>query len=244
LVLDLRWLGRRLSEARDVEVQWQRIITRITESAALPDREAVYARVNEYFAEQAEVARNSALGALDSDRYRALLDSLNAVVDELAARPRPGPSTPAPATGAATGTATAEDLLRTLQQLAAKVSKRVDKVSDSTSRTDRDERIHRARKGAKRMRYAMEVIGPLAPKKTKRALDQFNDFQDVLGEFQDSTVARERLLGILTARDHTAQSSFGLGILYQQELRIGDEQAERLNDQWQAARKAARPLWR
>ncbi|MDF3312472.1 CHAD domain-containing protein [Rhodococcus sp. T2V] len=244
LVLDLRWLGRRLSEARDVEVQWQRIITRITESAALPAQESVSARVNEYFAEQAEVARNSALGALDSDRYRALLDSLNGIVDELAARPRPGPSAHAPATGAAAGEMSAEDLVRTLKQLATKVSKRVDKVSDSTSRTDRDERIHRARKGAKRMRYAMEVIGPLAPKKTKRALDHFNAFQDVLGEFQDSTVARERLLGILTARDHTAQSSFGLGILYQQELQIGDEQAERLNDQWQAARTAARPLWR
>ncbi|MFD9666947.1 CHAD domain-containing protein [Rhodococcus sp. NPDC059968] len=244
LVLDLRWLGRRLSEARDVEVQWQRIITRITESAALPAQESVYARVNEYFAEQAEVARNTALGALDSDRYRALLDSLNGIVGELATRSGPGPSTPAPATGAATGNATARDLVRTLKQLATKVSKRVDKVSDSTSRTERDERIHRARKGAKRMRYAMEVIRPLAPKKTKHALDHFNDFQDVLGEFQDSTVARERLLSIITAHDHTAQSSFGLGILYQQELQIGDEQAERLDGQWRAARKAARPLWR
>lgn len=94
------------------------------------------------------------------------------------------------------------------------------------------------------MRYAMEVIRPLAQKKTQRALDHFNDFQDILGEFQDSAVARERLLGILTAHDHTAESSFGLGILYQQELQIGDEQAERLDGQWRAARKAARPLWR
>ncbi|MDT2007142.1 CHAD domain-containing protein [Rhodococcus opacus] len=244
LVLDLRWLGRRLSEARDVEVQWQRIITRIAESAPLPAQESVYARVNEYFAEQAEVARNSALGALDSERYRALLDSLIGIVDELATRSAPSPSARAPVTDSATGEMTAEDLARTLQQLAAKVSKRVDKVRDSTSRTERDERIHRARKGAKRMRYAMEVVRPLAPKKTQRALDHFNDFQDVLGEFQDSTVARERLLSIITAHDHTAQSSFGLGILYQREQQIGDDQAERLNGQWRAARKAARPLWR
>lgn len=93
LVLDLRWLGRRLSEARDVEVQWQRIITRIADSAPLPAQASVYARVNECFAEQAEVARNSTLGALDSERYRALLESLNGIVDELATRsPPPRPS--------------------------------------------------------------------------------------------------------------------------------------------------------
>nr|WP_283290851.1 hypothetical protein [Rhodococcus sp. IEGM 1351] len=49
---------------------------------------------------------------------------------------------------------------------------------------------------------------------------------------------------VIHAHDHTAESSFGLGILYQQELQIGDEQAEHLNGQWQAALKAARPLWR
>ena len=132
LVLDMRWLGRRLSEARDVEVQWQRIITRITESAALPAQESVYARVNEYFAEQAQVARNSALGALDSERYRAILESLSGIVAELAGRSGPGPATPAPATDAAAGEMTVEDLARTLKRLATKVSKRVDRVRDST----------------------------------------------------------------------------------------------------------------
>ncbi|MFC9552527.1 CHAD domain-containing protein [Rhodococcus sp. NPDC056960] len=239
LILDLRWLGRRLSDARDVEVQWQRIVARISESDALPDPEAVYARVNEYFSEQAETARESALAALDSARYGTLLGALDDFVGSLTGGTGREPAERAPAPDS-----TAEDLARTLRRLAAKVSTRVNTVSAASSRTERDELIHRARKGAKRMRYAMEVIRPLAPKKTARALFRFNDFQDVLGEFQDSVVARERLRNIVAAHEHTAESSFGLGILYQREHQIGDEQAARLHDQWQAARKAARPLWR
>lgn len=243
VILDLRWLGRRLSPARDVEVQWARIITRIAESATLPEQEAVYARVNEYFSEQADTARASALAGVDSERYLTLLDALDVVVEELATPAGSIPTAQAPDQDTPS-VVSAEDLGRTLKRLAATVSKRVDKAGDAATRRERDELIHRARKRAKRMRYAMEVIRPRAPKKTERALKRFNDVQNVLGEFQDSTVAREHLLAIATAHDHTAESSFGLGILYQQEQLIGDERANHLSSQWKAARKAARPLWR
>ncbi|MGW0043516.1 CYTH and CHAD domain-containing protein [Rhodococcus sp. NPDC003348] len=243
LILDLRWLGRRLSPARDVEVQWARISTRIAESAALPGQEAVYARVNEYFSEQADTARASALAGLDSERYLTLLDALDVFVEDLATPAGSTPTAQAPDRDTRSEVS-AEDSVRILKRLAATVSKRVDKAGDAATRRERGERIHRARKRAKRMRYAMEVIRHHAPKKTARALKRFNDFQDVLGEFQDSTVAREHLLAIATAHDHTAESSFGLGILHQLEQQIGDERADHVSSEWKAARKAARRLWR
>lgn len=237
LIADLRWLGQRLSKARDIEVQWERIVGRLAASPAMPQQEAVYARVNEYFSEQTEAARDSAITTLDSDRYLALLTSLDQFVEGLAA------GSPRERRAAGVSATETTDLSRTLQDLAAKVAKRVRKVHGASSRSERDELMHRARKGAKRMRYAMEVIRPLAPKKAARALDRFDNFQDVLGEFQDSVVAREHLLNMISAHDHAADSSFGLGIMYQQEIQIGDDQAGLLEQEWKKASKAARKLW-
>lgn len=94
------------------------------------------------------------------------------------------------------------------------------------------------------MRYAIEVLRPLHRKRAERALDHFDDFQDLLGEFQDSVVAREHLLDMVSEQEHTAESSFGLGIVYQRELEVGEEQVAHLERAWKRARRAAKPLWR
>ena len=103
--------------------------------------------------------------------------------------------------------------------------------------------MHSARKGAKRMRYAIEVIAPLHPARADRVLDRFDAFQDLLGEFQDSVVAREHLVDMVSEQHHAAESSFGLGIAYQLESEIGTEQAEHLEKAWRKALRAAKRLW-
>lgn len=234
LILDLRWLGRQMSSARDTEVQWQRIAGRIGESPSMPQQEAVYARVNEHFSHEAETARKAAINTLASTRYVELLDSLDDFVAALATQTDPTRTDPVPTA----------DLLDRLELLARKVTKRVNKVDAAASRPERDALIHRARKGAKRMRYAMEVIRSLAPKKSARALDGFDTFQDVLGEFQDSVVAQEHLLSMIEAPEHSAVTGFGLGIVYQLEVQVGDAQAALLDKAWRKALKPARALWR
>lgn len=237
LVGELRWLGQRLSPSRDLEVQHERLIERVADLPVDAFREATRARIDEYFTAKSEAARVEAIDTLDSDRYAALLCSLDALVDTLAAtggerrvrdghRPKPG------------------ELIQSAESLAEKVAKRVAKVSRTDDPAERDERMHRARKGAKRLRYAIEVISPLHPKRTARALDRFDEFQDLLGEFQDSVVAREHLVDMVSEQGHSAESSFGLGILHRIEAEIGERQAHHVEGAWHSAYKAARQLWR
>lgn len=232
-VTDLRWLGQRLSGARDLEVQWARITERIADATYLPAREATLARIDEYFSERSVTARTLVTSTLTSERYLALLRDLDRIVQLAAAAAPAGGPRPRK-----------KDLMHSLERASRKVSRRVDTVAAADTAQQRDERIHKVRKAAKRLRYAIEAIRPAAPKRAKRALSRFNEFQDVLGEFQDSVVARRVLYDIAAAHPHTAESTFGLGILHQQEADIGENHAARLAPTWHTASRAARRLWR
>ncbi|MFZ2528612.1 MAG: CYTH and CHAD domain-containing protein [Rhodococcus sp. (in: high G+C Gram-positive bacteria)] len=234
-VEELRWFGRRLSPSRDLEVQWERLLDRVGEIPLESQREATKARIDDYFSGRSEAAAAEAVGTLDSERYLEMLAALDALIDGLDTTPPASRKAEKARTG---------DLTSSLRHLSAKVSKRVRAVGAATTATERDELMHRARKGAKRMRYAIEVIRPLHPKRAARALEHFDAFQDLLGEFQDSVVAREHLLDIVSDQEHTAESSFGLGIMYQREVLLGEAQAVHLNEAWKDARRAAKSLWK
>ncbi|QOV99565.1 CYTH and CHAD domain-containing protein [Rhodococcus pyridinivorans] len=234
LVDELRWLGRRLSPSRDLEVQWERLTDRVADIPVESHREATRARIDEYFSARSEAARLEAVDTLDSDRYVGLLTRLDAAITDIA---------PATEAARARPKVARKELLRAVAALSKKVSRRVDRVGDAENPAERDALMHRARKGAKRMRYAIEVIAPLHPKRSGRILDRFDDFQDLLGEFQDSVVAREHLLDMLSEQGHTAETSFGLGILFRIETEIGDAQAAHLDSGWRKAYRAARRLW-
>lgn len=234
LVDELRWFGLRLSPSRDLEVQWERLAERVSDIPVDPYREATKTRIDEYFSAKSETARIEALAALDSQRYLSLLHSLDTLVADLGktppARRRKSELNP-------------EKLAQRVAAVAKNVDKRVARVRKADDPHERDERMHRARKGAKRMRYAIEVIAPLHPKRTTRILARFDDFQDMLGEFQDSVVSREHLLDILSEQGHAAESSFGLGILYRLEGEIGRQQAAHLEPAWKKALRSAEKLW-
>lgn len=234
LVDELRWLGRRLSPSRDLEVQWERLADRVADIPVESHREATRARIDEYFSAASEAARLEAVDTLRSDRYVALLARLDSAIDDLA---------PATEAVGARPKVARKELLHAIESLSDKVSRRVAEVGDAESTAERDELMHRARKGAKRMRYAIEVIAPLHPKRSGRVLDRFDTFQDLLGEFQDSVVAREHLLHMLSEQGHTAETSFGLGILFRIESEIGDAQAAHLDEGWRKAHRSARRLW-
>ncbi|MEE2033960.1 CYTH and CHAD domain-containing protein [Rhodococcus chondri] len=234
LVDELRWLGRRLSPARDLEVQWERLTDRVADIPIESQREATKARIDEYFSAKSDAARIESIEALDSERYVELLAGIDALIDQLSV---------APSKHRKRAGLRPEKLVQSIGSVAKKVSKRVARVGDAEDPVERDERMHRARKGAKRMRYAIEVIAPLHPGRTDRALGRFDSFQDLLGEFQDSVVAREHLVDMVSEQHHAAESSFGLGILYRLESEIGAQQAAHLERAWRKALRAARKLW-
>jgi CHAD domain-containing protein len=135
LVAELRWLAGELGGSRDLEVQEERISRAV---ATLPPEIAlgpVAAQVTRFFGRRRPAAGAAASAALDSDRYLALLDA----IDALLADP--------PLTDAAADPARTE-----LPALVAKARRRTGKALRAADALppghDRDEQLHEMRKAA------------------------------------------------------------------------------------------------
>ncbi|MFK0246086.1 CHAD domain-containing protein [Amycolatopsis azurea] len=211
---ELRWLGGELGPARDVEVQWARARPWAGEWA------------NECFAVLADEARDQVLRALDGDRYLHLLTALDVLEVVLSERARDQWAKAArrPAIRVLPGLARAA---------ADKVDSRVAIVAGAPSGPERERAVHDVRKAAKRLRYALEAGDEVLPVDAKPAL---RAFQDLLGEFQDSVVARE-LLSALEVTDST------LTAVHAKEATIADRCAAALPSAWRDLRDELGPLW-
>ncbi|MEK8143221.1 CHAD domain-containing protein [Streptomyces sp. M10(2022)] len=75
---------------------------------------------------------------------------------------------------------------------------------------DRDLAMHEARKAAKRARYAGEAARPALGKPAKRFAERMKAVQQVLGDHQDSVVARDALRAI-AVQAHAAGSPRSAG---------------------------------
>ena len=106
---------------------------------------------------------------------------------------------------------------------------------------DRDVAFHQARKAAKRARYAAEAVAAVAGKDAGRLARQLKKVQTVLGDHQDTVIARqlERRLGV--AAHQAGENAFSYGMFYERdacEARLLQDLAAAI---W---RKAARPRYR
>ncbi|MFB9364881.1 CHAD domain-containing protein [Kitasatospora albolonga] len=184
LAAELRWLGRALGGARDAEVLGAALVE---DALALPPElgpEEIAAELAAWTRHRSERGRATALAALDSPRYRALLGDLG----DLTARPLDGDGLPEPA-----------ELVTAAKRRVRRRLKRARKATGA----ERDTALHEARKAAKRARYLGETLG--VPKLAGR----MKALQDVLGLHQDSVVARAALREL--AREGHA---FEYGVLY------------------------------
>jgi CHAD domain-containing protein len=225
VVTELRWLATELGGARDLEVQEERIATAV---AALPAELAlgpVAAQTTRFFATRRADATRHATAALDSPRYLALLDAL----DRLLAEP--------PLTGAAADPARA-----VLPALVAKALRRVGKAHRAARRAEdheRDLHLHEMRKAAKRLRYATEVGGPALGGKAKKLVKRVKAVQELLGEHQDSVVARELLRELGAAATAEGGNGFAFGWLLRDEQARAERVEADLDGAWRALTKRA-----
>ena len=194
--------------------------------AALPPELAlgpVAAQTAQFFATRRAAAARTATAALDGDRYLALLDA----VDALLADP--------PLTDAAAGPAHT-----VLPDLIAKAVRRVRKAyraaEPAPPGAERDERLHEMRKAAKRLRYAGEIARPALGRPAKRLVKSVKAAQELLGEHQDSVVAR----GLLRELGAAAVTGGGNGFAFGWLLRDEQARAERVESDLDAAWKALR----
>jgi CHAD domain-containing protein len=210
---DLRWLGRRLGESRDLEVQHAHLKDEI---AALPEELVVgpvSARLTRHFGPAAAAARERVLKTLADKRYRRLLDA----VDRLVADP--------PLTSRASRPAGKE------------LRKHVGRTYRRTKRRMASDTLHQTRKAAKRYRYALEVAEPAVGGKAKRARKPARALTKLLGEHQDGTVVRP-LLRELGMKAHLAgENGFTYGLLHDRERARCAEVERVCPDYWKRVRK-------
>ena len=197
---DLKWLGGELARARDAQVLRERLGELLT---AQPDELVlgpVRARLDAALTEKYTSGRATADAALSSDRYFHLLDRLERFVDD-------------PPTDEE-GRRRARDVV---PDLVAKELKRVRKrhrAYMNAAPERQDPALHEVRKAAKRLRYAAEIARPVFGKRSKRLASRARDVQKVLGEHQDTVVARP-VLREIGARAHLAgENGFTPGRLH------------------------------
>lgn len=185
---ELKWLGQVLGEPRDAEVMRDRLRGHAAELPYAPELASVKARLEEELGNTLDTAYRRLQKALLSERYFRLLDNLEAFRDNPPVRPDGS----APARKAAV-------------KLVAKAAKRLRQAA-RTAKAARggakhETSLHQVRKDAKRLRHVAESVGPVHGKRAAKVAKAAHGQQKILGDFQDSVVARDLLAGLMAGPD-------------------------------------------
>lgn len=235
---ELRWLAAELGVQRDREV----LHTRLAQSLAdlPPDliRGPVVKRLDQWAGEQpGETGRPGGTGTgrkggagadgtsarliavLDSERYLTLLDTLDALLADPPLRP-------------AAARTSGKPLAKAVRKSLAKVSALVGHALELAPGTERDTALHEARKKAKRARYAAEAATPALGDPARALARAMKSLQSLLGEHQDSVMARAALRELAAVAHAAGEDTFTHGLLYGREERRAERVEERLPDLW------------
>ncbi len=230
LAAELKWLGTILGAARDAEVLSAHIRNSLEQVPPELVVGPVMARVQGHFAPAGAAATSAAKRALDSERYFALLDQL----DELVSSPQ--------LTGAAVRPAS--DVIRApVRRAYRRTQRRMRAALRAPSGPSRELALHEARKAAKRARYAAEAVSPVAGKQADRFARQMKRIQTLLGDHQDSVIARqaERELGMIA---HLAgENAFSYGLAYERDVVVGERLQQEVAGAWQRASRKRYRRW-
>jgi CHAD domain-containing protein len=171
LEAELKWLAGGLGEVRDLEVLRERFAGRLAEiGEPLPPWMAGLDA-------KERLAYDRLNHTLAGDRYFALLDAIEAFVAD------------PPLTERASRKAR-----KAVPALVAGAWRRVvRRHAELEQAEDPDEARHRTRKAAKRARYTAEAARPVLGEPARSLAVQAGRVQEVLGAYQDSVIARERL---------------------------------------------------
>jgi CHAD domain-containing protein len=201
LCAELKWLAAALGPARDGEVLLDRLTADL---AAIPPAlviGSVQARITGCFTAELAQARQTALAALDGQRYLRLLDALDALLAD-------PPLTPRAARKAG------KVLAKPVRRAARRLQRALAAVPAAG---DRDAAIHEARKAAKRARYAAEAAAPVLGRPASRQAAQAKELQQLLGDHHDSVVARTVLLDLARKARTAGEDTFTYGLMHQRQ---------------------------
>ena len=107
---------------------------------------------------------------------------------------------------------------------------------------ERDLELHEMRKAGKRLRYAAEVSEPALGKKAKRLVKAVKELQELLGEHQDSYVARDLLRELGAAAAAEGGNGFAFGWLLRDEQARAEGIEGDVDVAWAEVKKQARAV--
>lgn len=199
---ELKWFAGVLGDVRDVQVQRHRLRDALDDLPELLVLGPVGSRINLDLRGIEAPARERVSEAMETTRYLDLVTELQ----RWSAAPPVLPG------------GTAKRLRATAQKAGAKAGRHL----KAALKSDDDELLHRARKAAKRARYANELLQlDRSSKKAKRNIKHYKQIQSVLGDMQDTVVARTMLRQLGAAAGTTpGENGFTFGLLYAREEQL------------------------
>ncbi|MER6140251.1 CYTH and CHAD domain-containing protein [Streptomyces sparsogenes] len=219
---ELKWLAGELGIDRDREVLTARLEERLRELPEELRAGPVAARLGAWARERRGGTRDRLLGVLDGDRYLALLNAL----DALSADPPLRPAAARPP----------EDVLvEAVERDYGRLAALVTTALAAPAGQDRDLAMHEARKEAKRARYAAEAARPALGRPAKAFADLMTGLQELLGDHQDSCVARRALRELAEQAHAAGESAFAFGVMYGREEALAARREAELPALWAAA---------
>lgn len=216
---ELKWLAGELGVDRDQEVLTERLTAALDDLPRTLVVGPVRNRLRTWSGARTSGSRRRLIAVLDGTRY---LDLLN-VLDALIAEP--------PLLKAAQGDPE-KVLTKAVRRQVGRVSTLVAQALDVPSGTERDLAMHEARKKAKRARYAAEAAVDFDDRFTAQ-VRAMKSLQTLLGDHQDSVMAREALRDLAAQAQGAGESSFTYGVLYGREERRASEIEAALPDAYE-----------
>ena len=228
---ELRWLGGALSPARDAQVLRDRLLAGLADLPAELVIGPVGERIRTSLDLDIRLGLAGAARAMSSARYDRLLGDLGV----LAASPVP--------TGARLPSAR-HAALRILHSDGRRAGRALRDARAERAPTDHDVALHGARKRFKRLHYSAESAALVLGRPALRLAKAAHAVQDLLGEHQDSVVARRYLLRLATQAHTDGDVAFTLGLLHAREEAVALEQEWAVKAAGRRVRQAARGLVR
>lgn len=103
--------------------------------------------------------------------------------------------------------------------------------------------LHEARKAAKRARYAGEAVTPALGSKAGKLTRQMKKLQSVLGDHQDTVIARQAARELGISAHLAGENAFSYGLLYEQDSCAARQLRDQARSTWKKASRSRCRRW-
>ena len=214
----LKWLGRQLGEARDLDVQMAYFKSQT--GGVKPPERAAFERFLDYLQQKRSKVQQRLVSQLRRRRYVALINRLIPAVREPAM--------------------VSHDI--TLPDLARKAFRKLRKEVKALDSSASNAKWHCVRIRAKRARYAAELSEWCSGRAATRFIDRIKLIQDQLGEIQDAVMAEDHLRRF-TSKKAGKHSALLAGQMVERQRQRRRQAKQAFLSTWKEVKKCGKAAW-